>query len=524
MAAPSENTCDPEYTSEVGNVFAHDYYTFLNKEPSRLHCFYNKNSTMSHGVQGEDPEICQGQQASADVEYHRLGWEPAKEYSIHSKILELDFEDCKVLVHSVDSQSSLNRGIMVQVLGEMSNKGGPSQKFVQTFFLAEQPKGYYVLNDIFRYLKDDNEFVEMPEAEMPEAEMPEAEMPEAEIIEEKKAPIEEKKPLEKKPDHKKHDRKAEKKEAKKDDSKEAKWDDGKESKKDDSKDARKDGRRDAKKESKKDAKKEAESTATLDAPEPLKKQDGSSEVTTSVPAAESTQPQAPTPSVAAATTAAVTPLADSASASTTAPTAAAAAATPVPVVAPAVVPAEPPKPSTWATLAATNSTQWGSHVAPAKGSSINIVQPTPKPQTPKSNGAQYQSRHQGQRPTGRDDFHGIYVKGIVETMSTEQLREAFSKFGPVKNLEFNPKRNCAFVDFETAGAVQAALKECKVSVGSDTVMVERHVGRAPHYQNGSGPHGRQGPPGGHRGGRPSRGGFQERKPFPRPEKVVPAVA
>ncbi|KAI8603256.1 hypothetical protein EDD21DRAFT_334778 [Dissophora ornata] len=483
MAAPSENTCDPEYTSEVGNVFAHDYYTFLNKEPSRLHCFYNKNSTMSHGVQGEDPEICQGQQASAD--------------SIHSKILELDFEDCKVLVHSVDSQSSLNRGIMVQVLGEMSNKGGPSQKFVQTFFLAEQPKGYYVLNDIFRYLKDDNEFVEMPEAEMPEAEMPEAEMPEAEIIEEKKAPIEEKKPLEKKPDHKKHDRKAEKKEAKKDDSKEAKWDDGKESKKDDSKDARKDGRRDAKKDS---------------------------EVTTSVPAAESTQPQAPTPSVAAATTAAVTPLADSASASTTAPTTAAAAATPVPVVAPAVVPAEPPKPSTWATLAATNSTQWGSHVAPAKGSSINIVQPTPKPQTPKSNGAQYQSRHQGQRPTGRDDFHGIYVKGIVETMSTEQLREAFSKFGPVKNLEFNPKRNCAFVDFETAGAVQAALKECKVSVGSDTVMVERHVGRAPHYQNGSGPHGRQGPPGGHRGGRPSRGGFQERKPFPRPEKVVPAVA
>lgn len=28
-------------------------------------------------------------------------------------------------------------------------------KFAQTFFLAEQPEGYYVLNDIFRFLKED---------------------------------------------------------------------------------------------------------------------------------------------------------------------------------------------------------------------------------------------------------------------------------------------------------------------------------------------------------------------------------
>ncbi|KAK9712598.1 hypothetical protein K7432_007041 [Basidiobolus ranarum] len=46
---------------------------------------------------------------------------------------------------------------MIQVLGEMSNKGGPSQKFAQTFFLAEQPNGYFVLNDIFRFLKEEVE-------------------------------------------------------------------------------------------------------------------------------------------------------------------------------------------------------------------------------------------------------------------------------------------------------------------------------------------------------------------------------
>ena len=39
----------------------------------------------------------------------------------------------------------------------MSNASGPWRKFTQTFFLAEQPNGYYVLNDIFRYLKEDGE-------------------------------------------------------------------------------------------------------------------------------------------------------------------------------------------------------------------------------------------------------------------------------------------------------------------------------------------------------------------------------
>lgn len=37
----------------------------------------------------------------------------------------------------------------------MSNRGEPWRKFVQTFFLAEQPNGYFVLNDIFRFLKEE---------------------------------------------------------------------------------------------------------------------------------------------------------------------------------------------------------------------------------------------------------------------------------------------------------------------------------------------------------------------------------
>lgn len=63
---------------------------------------------------------------------------------------------------NLDSQSSAAGGIVIQVLGEMSNNNGPWRKFAQTFFLAEQPNGYYVLNDIFRYLKDDVESNDIP--------------------------------------------------------------------------------------------------------------------------------------------------------------------------------------------------------------------------------------------------------------------------------------------------------------------------------------------------------------------------
>ena len=47
---------------EVGWQFVQEYYTILNKDPNRLHCFYNKNSVMVHGLEGETVKPCQGQQ------------------------------------------------------------------------------------------------------------------------------------------------------------------------------------------------------------------------------------------------------------------------------------------------------------------------------------------------------------------------------------------------------------------------------------------------------------------------------
>jgi Nuclear transport factor 2 (NTF2) domain len=54
----------------------------------------------------------------------------------------------------------------------MSNNAATHRKFVQTFVLAEQPNGYFVLNDIFRYINEEEEIEEeiYQEEEVPIAE------------------------------------------------------------------------------------------------------------------------------------------------------------------------------------------------------------------------------------------------------------------------------------------------------------------------------------------------------------------
>lgn len=58
---------------------------------------------------------------------------------------------------NVDSLSSFDN-IVIQVIGETSTKTVPGpRKFVQTFVLAKQPSGYFVLNDVWRYINDEEE-------------------------------------------------------------------------------------------------------------------------------------------------------------------------------------------------------------------------------------------------------------------------------------------------------------------------------------------------------------------------------
>ncbi|KAJ0733520.1 putative Ras GTPase-activating protein-binding protein [Helianthus annuus] len=51
---------------------------------------------------------------------------------------------------------SLNGGVSVLVTGYMNGMDNIQQQFTQSFFLAPQDKGYFVLNGMFRYMNIDN--------------------------------------------------------------------------------------------------------------------------------------------------------------------------------------------------------------------------------------------------------------------------------------------------------------------------------------------------------------------------------
>ena len=57
-------------------------------------------------------------------------------------------------IKAVDAQESLCGGVTVLVMGHLTGRTGVGREFVQSFFLAPQEKGYFVLNDILRYVGD----------------------------------------------------------------------------------------------------------------------------------------------------------------------------------------------------------------------------------------------------------------------------------------------------------------------------------------------------------------------------------
>lgn len=151
-AASSQQTPQPDIPKdEVGWYFVEQYYTTLSRTPEKLYLFYNKRSQFVSGEETDKVAVCVGQRA------------------INDKIRDLDFNDCKVRVTNVDSQAS-DSNIVIQVIGELSNRGQPHKKFTQTFVLATQTNGYFVLNDIFRYLVEDDDEAEA-EAQQPQEEV-----------------------------------------------------------------------------------------------------------------------------------------------------------------------------------------------------------------------------------------------------------------------------------------------------------------------------------------------------------------
>ncbi|KAL8851599.1 MAG: hypothetical protein Q9221_003531 [Calogaya cf. arnoldii] len=462
---------------EVGWYFVEQYYTTLSKSPEKLHLFYNKRSQFVSGVEAEKVSVSVGQRA------------------INDRIKELDIQDCKVRVSNVDSQESF-KNIVVQVIGEMSNKAAPHRKFVQTFVLAEQPNGYFVLNDIFRYIEDEEEDFEPEEPNPTQAagtEEPASTLPEPDKPAEQQHDIEE-------VDHKLEAEVEAGRAASEEPASTPPTSNG------------------AVAEADAELNVEDEPAAAVDTSKeqseipPETAEQASEEVI-----AEPEKPKDPDP----------TPI----------------ASPPKPVQAqapPASAPPKPAAPKTWANLVASNRT-----AAPAVPSPASSASPAPsQPKNPPPAAAQptnppaaatddSQSRSQangnagwqtagtdnnrrqarGQSISGntdRETVHG-YVKNVTDKVDASILKNTLNQHGKLAYFDVSRQKNCAFVEFETAEGYNAAVAANPHSIGGEQIYVEERRPRPAGY-GGFNPRG--GMRGG-RGGTDGRPGSQGRGNFPK---------
>lgn len=72
--------------------------------------------------------------------------------AINEEIMSLNYQQCETEVLTVDAQE-LCSGVIALVTGFLTAKDNVKRKFAQTFFLAPQDKGFFVLNDVFRYVR-----------------------------------------------------------------------------------------------------------------------------------------------------------------------------------------------------------------------------------------------------------------------------------------------------------------------------------------------------------------------------------
>ncbi|CAI6335743.1 unnamed protein product [Periconia digitata] len=450
---------------EVGWYFVEQYYTTLSKTPDKLYLFYNKRSQFVSGTEEDKVNVCVGQKA------------------INDRIKELDFHDTKVRVTNVDSQGS-DANIVIQVIGEISNRGQPHKRFVQTFILAEQTNGYFVLNDIFRYLAEDLEEEEELQQEPSTSVAGAQESAPADVAPEEVSSAQ--------------ITSNEENLAKVDD----KLDEA----------------------VKEEPVSEEAAPATNGTPATEATEAAQSEETPAATEEPIVEPEVP----------AKEEVAEPEKPKEPAPTPAAA-----PKAAPVATPSAPPKPAaprTWASLAASAhkvampAVPSSSQQAPSQAKAAA----TPAPSQPSAVPAQVsapareaspansqgeaagwqsvghkkeQSRVQNQVASDADQKRA-YIKNVYSQVEEGALKSAMSKFGEVEYLDISRGKNCAFVDFKTPAGFQAAVNANPHTVNGIEIKVEERRTRPPQpfFPRGGAPRGRGSMGGSQRGNNFQRGG------------------
>ncbi|KAG1652961.1 hypothetical protein FOA52_008497, partial [Chlamydomonas sp. UWO 241] len=115
-------------------MFVERFYKVLNLAPQLLKRFYNEQSTSSINLAHANGAV---------IEENASGTQPIDD------LVMARFNGASAETQHIDAQHSAAGGLLLQVTGTM-NIQGANYNFTQSFFLAPQEKGYFVLNDILR--------------------------------------------------------------------------------------------------------------------------------------------------------------------------------------------------------------------------------------------------------------------------------------------------------------------------------------------------------------------------------------
>lgn len=117
----------------IGNAFVEQYYQIQHHSPELVYRFYLDSSVLSRPNSN-------GVMTSVTTMKN-----------INDMICSLGYKNCKAEIKTADAQQSYKDGVIVLVTGYLTGKDNTRKQFTQTFFLAPQDKGYFVLNDVLRY-------------------------------------------------------------------------------------------------------------------------------------------------------------------------------------------------------------------------------------------------------------------------------------------------------------------------------------------------------------------------------------
>lgn len=112
--------------SEVANHFVKFYYEKFSQNRAELLALYRNESILSW----ENKTI----QGGADI---------------LKKLQEIP-RSVKFQLTTLDSHPTVNEGVLILVIGDLSIDGGPVMKFSHVFHLQKGGAAYFVLNEIFR--------------------------------------------------------------------------------------------------------------------------------------------------------------------------------------------------------------------------------------------------------------------------------------------------------------------------------------------------------------------------------------